>query len=81
MDGVFRLLPRPLRTRRRAKKRRRAIERALMKNLTNLHWTAKKSIDDTFRWLLAAAASSVDTSLRSTHELVAATRSRRLDAG
>ena len=81
MDGVFRLLPRPLRTRRRANKRRRAIERALMKNLTGLHWTAKQSIDDTFRQLLAAAASSVDTSLHSTRDIVAATRSRRLDAG
>lgn len=65
-DGFARLLPRKFQERRQQMKLRAAVAKAVMRNLSDLHWTMRQNIDDSFRRLLA-----------SSNEMVAAAPLRR----
>ena len=77
MDGLVRLLPAAIRRRRRQKVFREAIGNALTRNISDLRWTMRQNIDDSFRSLIATAAEVVDSSIASTRELLTAARRRR----
>lgn len=77
IDGLSRLLPAAIRRRRHQKKFREAVGNALTRNISDLHWTLRQNIDDSFRGLIAASREVVDTSLASTRDLLAIARRRR----
>lgn len=77
VDGLVRLLPAAIRRRRQQKRFREAVGNALTRNISDLHWTMRQNIDDSFRGLIAASREVVDTSLASTRDLLAMARRRR----
>lgn len=81
-DLLARVLPIPLRERRRRKKLRDAVRNAVIRNISDLRWTMQQNIDDSFRRLLSASNNAVDGSISSTREaLTVAREKRRLEAG
>jgi hypothetical protein len=77
VDGVARLLPRKLRERRQQTKLHTAVTKAVTRNISDLHWTMRQNIDDTFRRLLASSKEMVETSISSTNGLLKMARERR----
>ena len=77
VDGVARLLPRKLRERRQQTKLRAAVAKAVTRNVSDLHWTMRQNIDDSFRQLLASSNEIVESSISSTDGLLKMTRERR----
>lgn len=77
VDGLAWLLPAAVRRRRQKRKFREAVGNALTRNISDLHWTMRQNIDDSFRGLVAAAREVVDTSIVSTRDLLTAARRRR----
>jgi hypothetical protein len=77
VDGVARLLPRKLRERRQQAKLRTAITKAVTRNISDLHWTMRQNIDDSFRRLLASSNGMVETSISATNGLLKMARERR----
>lgn len=77
VDGVARLLPRKLRERRRQTKLRAAVTKAITRNISDLHWTMRQNIDDSFRRLLSSSNEMVETSISSTNGLLKMARERR----
>jgi GTPase SAR1 family protein len=75
-DRLARLLPETLRRRRRQRKFREAVDRALTRNISDLHWTMRQNIDDSFRGLIAASREVVEASITSTRDLLATARRR-----
>ena len=78
VDGVAGLLPRKLRERRQQAKLRTAVTKAVTRNISDLHWTMRQNIDDSFRRLLASSNEMVETSISSTNGLLKMARERRL---
>lgn len=77
VDGVARLLPRKLRERRQLAKLRAAVKKAVTRNISDLHWTMRQNIDDSFPRLLASSNEMVETSISSTNGLLKMARERR----
>jgi GTP-binding protein EngB required for normal cell division len=77
VDGLSRLLPATIRRRRQQRKFREAVGNAVTRNISDLHWTMRQNIDDSFRGLIAAAGEVVETSIDSTRDLLTAARQRR----
>ena len=77
VDGLARLLPGPWKRRRRARLYRAAIGNALARNISELQWTMRQNIDDSFRRLLAESRKAIETSIASTRDLLATSRERR----
>jgi hypothetical protein len=76
VDGVARLLPRQFRERRQQTKVRAAVAKAVTRNISDLHWTMRQNIDDSFRRLLASSNEMVERSISSTNDLLKRARSR-----
>lgn len=79
VDGLARLLPAAWRRERRARQLRESAMRALARNISDLQWSMKQNIDDSFRRLLASSRAAVETSIAVTRNLLATTRARRRD--
>jgi GTPase SAR1 family protein len=77
VDGVARLLPRKLREQRQQTKLRTAVTKAVTRNISDLHWTMRQNIDNSFRRLLASSNEMVETSISSTNGLLKMARERR----
>ncbi len=77
VDGLARLLPRPWQRRRRERAYRLAVGNALVRNTSELQWTMRQNIDDSFRRLLTGSGKAIETSIASTRELLATSRERR----
>ncbi len=76
-DGLARFLPAKLRRQRRLKQLRQAVDQAVTRNISDLHWTMRQNIDDSFRRLLAASSYAVDASIAATREVLAMAQQRR----
>jgi GTPase SAR1 family protein len=70
VDGLARILPARLRRQRELKRLRAAVGNAVTRNISDLHWTMRQNIDDSFRRLLASASEAVDRSIASTREVL-----------
>lgn len=77
VDGLTRLLPAAVRRSRQQRRFREAVCNALTRNISDLHWTMRQNIDDSFRGFIASAREVVDTSVASTRDLLTAARQRR----
>lgn len=76
-DGLARFLPAKLRRQRRLKQLRQAVDEAVTRNISDLHWTMRQNIDDSFRRLLAASSYAVDASIAATREVLTIAQQRR----
>lgn len=77
IDGLARLLPAAWRRRRQRKRFEEAVANALTRNISDLQWTMRQNIDDSFRRLLSASHDAVETSVAATRELLRIARERR----
>jgi len=77
IDSLARLLPAPWRRQRRRKQFREAVANALTRNISDLQWTMRQNIDDSFRRLLSASHDAVEASIAGTRELLRMARERR----
>jgi hypothetical protein len=77
IDGLARLLPAWVRRKRQQKQFGQAVDKAVTRNVSDLHWTMRQNIDDSFRRLLAASREAVDASIASTRALLAMAQERR----
>ncbi|CAM5459949.1 GTPase Era [Afipia felis] len=77
VDNLIRLLPAQFQRRRWLKQLRLAVDRAVTRNISDLHWTMRQNIDDSFRGLLAASKDAVDASLDATRDALRIARDRR----
>jgi len=77
IEGLARLLPAALRRRRRQRRLREAIFDALIRNISELQWSMRQNIDDSFRRLLAASREAVETGIASTRDLLRMAEDRR----
>lgn len=77
VDVFARLLPARMRRKRQQRKVRDAIEGAITRNISDLRWSMRQNIDDSFRRLLFVSKEVVDRSVASTREVLEAARERR----
>lgn len=77
VDGLARILPAKLRRQRELKRLRVAVASAVARNISDLHWTMRQNIDDSFRRLLASSSEAVDASITSTREVLRMAQDRR----
>ena len=77
IDGLARLLPAAWRRQRERKRFQEAVANALTRNISDLQWTMRQNIDDSFRRLLSASRDAVEASVAATRELLRMARERR----
>lgn len=77
IDGLSRLLPARLRRQRQQRKLCEAVHKAVTRNISDLHWTMRQNIDDSFRRLLASSTTTVDSSIDATRDVLKLAQERR----
>lgn len=77
IDGLARLLPAAWRRQRQQKQFQEAVANALTRNISDLQWTMRQNIDDSFRRLLSASQDAVENSIAATRELLRTARERK----
>jgi hypothetical protein len=80
-DGLARFLPDKFRRKRRLKQLRIAVDNAITRNVSDLHWTMRQNIDESFRRVLGASGEAVDTSIAATREVLSRAQERRRSTG
>lgn len=78
-DGIAWLLPVPMRRAREMRKIRAAARDAVTRNISELRWTMRQNIDDSFRRLLSSSAEAIDANIQAMQDVLALARSRRQD--
>jgi GTP-binding protein EngB required for normal cell division len=78
-DGLARFLPAKLRRERRLKQLRVAVDRAINRNISDLRWTMRQNIDNSFRRLLDVSGEAVDASIAATREVLSRAQGCRRD--
>lgn len=69
-DALARFLPTKLRRQRRLRQLRMAVDKAIARNISDLHWAMRQNIDDSFRRLLGASDEAIDASIAATREVL-----------
>lgn len=47
-----------------------AVDKAITRNISDLHWTMRQNIEDSFRRLLGASDEAIDASIAATREVL-----------
>lgn len=74
LDGLFRLLPRRWCRFREKRRLREAVVRAITRNVSDLHYSMRQDMDDSFRRLMSSSRDAVDAGVAFTLDLLTTAR-------